>query len=98
MVDRCICSHISLKDILAEADSRGGATLRELQEARVCSVHCELCVPYVKAALRTGKTAFIPGGYILADDHDSDQPSRREPVIGSESEHAPSGTKKSEAG
>ena len=98
MVDRCICSHISFKDILAEADSRGGALLHELQEARVCSVHCELCVPYVKAALRTGKTAFIPGGYILTDDHDSHQASRREPVVGSESEHSSSGPKKSEAG
>ncbi|MCC5940230.1 MAG: (2Fe-2S)-binding protein [Balneolaceae bacterium] len=63
-VDRCICHNILFKEIKRIADERGFTTLEELQDAKISSTSCQLCLPYVKQVLKTGKTSFRPGIYL----------------------------------
>ena len=60
-IDRCICHNISFREIKRIAENSGLQSLQELQAENISSKKCKLCLPYVKALLKTGKTSFKPG-------------------------------------
>ncbi|MCA9297347.1 MAG: (2Fe-2S)-binding protein [Phycisphaerales bacterium] len=56
-VTRCICFDVSFETLRAAA-ARDGLDFDELQTRFHCGRGCGLCVPYIRAMLRTGRTAF----------------------------------------
>lgn len=56
-VDRCICAGVSFADLLRLARDEG-LSLEALAARTGCTKGCGLCEPYVRLALRTGKTSF----------------------------------------
>lgn len=60
MVNRCICSNISFREIKEIADQNDYRTVKDLREAGVCSMHCRICEPYVEKVLQTGNVVFDP--------------------------------------
>ncbi len=60
-IDRCICHNISFKEIKRIVDDKSLESLQELQAENISSKKCKLCLPYVEALLKTGKTTFKPG-------------------------------------
>lgn len=59
MVDRCVCHDVTLARLL-EIARREGLSFAELQARGHCSGGCAMCAPYVRLALRTGRTEFVP--------------------------------------
>ncbi len=57
-IDRCICHKISFEEIRKISETQNFNTIEQLQEKRICSTNCRLCVPYIKVLLKTGKTSF----------------------------------------
>lgn len=53
-VDRCICHGVTFAELLRLARDRG-LGLEELSELTGCGTGCGMCVPYIRAALRTGR-------------------------------------------
>ena len=56
-VNRCICADVTFAELLRLQRERG-ADLPELQRLTRCAQTCGLCLPYLRAALRTGRSAF----------------------------------------
>lgn len=57
-VDRCVCFRITFAELLELAERHGARTVDELQDHVDFGLSCRSCLPYVKEALRTGKTAL----------------------------------------
>jgi len=57
MIDRCVCKNLTFAALL-EAARRDGLDFQALAEATDCGKRCGLCVPYIRAALEQGQTAF----------------------------------------
>ncbi len=55
-VDRCICHKVPFSQILAL--SRGGFSLRQIVEQTRCTTGCGMCGPYVRMAIKTGRTSL----------------------------------------
>ncbi len=53
-VDRCVCLKVTFAELL-RLRAETGAGFEKLQERTGCGRGCGLCVPYVKAALATGR-------------------------------------------
>jgi len=60
MVNRCICSNITFREIKDVAEQNGYSSVPELREAGVCALHCRICEPYVEKVLETGEVVFEP--------------------------------------
>jgi len=54
-VDRCVCRDVTFAELLRIRDQTG-ADLDALQRRTGCGTVCGLCIPYIRAALRTGCT------------------------------------------
>lgn len=67
VVNRCICHSKSFLEIKTYAKELGISTVSELQEKDFCSNSCRLCEPYVIMMLKTGKTEFEPGAYLIGE-------------------------------
>ncbi|MHC5005031.1 MAG: (2Fe-2S)-binding protein [Planctomycetota bacterium] len=61
-VDHCVCRHVSFVRMKEYAEEHPGAGLPQLQQVFGCGQGCGLCIPYVRAMLRTGRTSFDPVG------------------------------------
>lgn len=57
-VTRCVCFGTDFEEMKALAEEHGCQTLEDLQEHVDFGGACQMCVPYVQALLRTGKTEF----------------------------------------
>lgn len=57
-IDRCICHKRTFEEIKTFAEDQSFTTIEQLQVVKYCNCNCELCVPYVKKVLETGKTEF----------------------------------------
>lgn len=53
-VDRCVCFKVTFAELI-RLRAETGAGFDELQERTGCGRGCGLCVPYVKAAVATGR-------------------------------------------
>ena len=53
-VDRCVCVQVMFEDLL-RLHRRTGAGFDALQRRTGCGKGCGLCIPYIKAALATGR-------------------------------------------
>lgn len=60
MIDRCVCTNMTFAALL-DAARREGLGFDQLVAATGCGKRCGLCVPYVRAALSQGRTAFAVG-------------------------------------
>lgn len=56
-VDRCVCFNVTFQAMKDHIEAHGGG-LEELREHFGCGRGCALCVPYIRAMLATGRTAF----------------------------------------
>jgi NAD(P)H-nitrite reductase large subunit len=54
-VTHCICHNISFTDLLA-ARSQGLSTLKDIVVSGAAGCGCELCHPFIEAALEAGNT------------------------------------------
>ena len=57
-IDRCYCFGVTFADLKAVADATGAESVAELQEHAAFGERCQLCHPYVRRMLRTGRTVF----------------------------------------
>ncbi len=64
-VDRCVCANVTLAEMKAIADVHPGADLDFLRQRVGCARGCSLCVPYIRAMLTTGRTAFAVDDPVL---------------------------------
>lgn len=56
-VDRCVCHDITFAELLRRArDAEIG--FDELQQQTGCATGCALCEPYIRLALKTGRSTF----------------------------------------
>ena len=53
-VDRCVCRQVLFADLL-RLHRQTGAGLDDLRARTGCGTGCGLCVPYIRAALATGR-------------------------------------------
>lgn len=60
MVDRCICESKTFAELLRIAQKEHLTTVEELQDRKLCGTNCQLCIPYVRQALKTGQVSFDP--------------------------------------
>jgi bacterioferritin-associated ferredoxin len=60
MITRCVCHDVTFARLRRYADEHEGVDMDALQRAFGCGSGCGLCVPYVRAMLRTGRTSFDP--------------------------------------
>lgn len=56
-VDRCTCTDYTFEELLDRA-RRLGLTLDQLADRTGATRHCEMCEPYIREALATGRTVF----------------------------------------
>ena len=56
-VDRCVCHNVSFAE-LVRIGRTSGAGLEELQRRTGAGTGCGLCLPYIRAALATGRGSF----------------------------------------
>jgi bacterioferritin-associated ferredoxin len=64
-INRCVCRDVTFERLLELA--AGGAGLDDLQRRTGCGTGCGLCVPYIRAALATGRARLpIMSGAELA--------------------------------
>jgi NAD(P)H-nitrite reductase large subunit len=56
-VNRCVCHDVPFADLI-RAHRETGSDFPELQRQTRCGTSCGLCIPYIRAALRTGCAAF----------------------------------------
>lgn len=54
-VDRCVCRNVLFAD-LVRIHRETGADFDELRRRTGCGTVCGMCAPYVKVALKTGRT------------------------------------------
>ena len=57
-IDRCYCFGVTFAELKAVADATGAESVEELQEHAAFGENCELCHPYVRRMLRTGRVVF----------------------------------------
>lgn len=57
-IDRCYCYQQSFETLKAVADDTGATSIEALQAHVTFGKNCELCHPYVRRMLETGKTVF----------------------------------------
>ncbi|MFO8098142.1 MAG: (2Fe-2S)-binding protein [Salinibacter sp.] len=69
-IDRCYCYQQTFATLNAVAEKTGAASIEALQEHVTFGKNCELCHPYVRRMLDTGKTSFEE--VIRADDEPTD--------------------------
>ena len=62
-VTKCICNERSFEEIRNYANKHQIDSIEELQAREICSCDCQMCEPYVKRMLKTGKTEFEPRNY-----------------------------------
>jgi len=55
-VDRCVCHSVTFAELLRL--NRAGHDLASLQRNTGCGTSCSLCLPYIRAALVTGRTSL----------------------------------------
>ena len=60
-VNRCICQGNSFEEIKAYVKENNIQDLKVLQERKICSCSCKMCIPYIEKMLETGQTEFEPG-------------------------------------
>lgn len=60
-VKMCVCHRKKFDLILELAEGKNLRTLDEIIEADIAGKGCGMCHPYIKKALKTGETRFIPG-------------------------------------
>lgn len=63
-VERCICHDKTFSEIKRIVREKGYTTFKEIQEAGISGTQCKMCEPYIRAMLKTGETAFVPGFYL----------------------------------
>jgi bacterioferritin-associated ferredoxin len=56
-VDRCVCFNVTFRAMKEHVAAHSGG-LDALREHFGCGRGCALCVPYIRAMLSTGRTAF----------------------------------------
>lgn len=56
-VDRCICHNVTFAELL-RMHRETGAAFEALRERTGCGSGCGLCEPYVRLAIKTGRTAL----------------------------------------
>jgi bacterioferritin-associated ferredoxin len=56
-VNRCICTNLTFAELIVRAQ-RDRLTFESLRQCTGAAGDCGLCEPYLKAALRTGRTSF----------------------------------------
>lgn len=56
-VDRCVCHDITFAELLRRARD-AGIGFNELQQQTGCATGCALCEPYIRLALKTGRSTF----------------------------------------
>ena len=57
-IDRCYCFQQTFADLKATADREDARSVQALQEHVAFGLNCQLCHPYVRRMLRTGKVTF----------------------------------------
>lgn len=57
-IDRCYCFGKTFAELKAVADATGAESVEELQDHATFGQRCQLCHPYVRRMLRTGRTVF----------------------------------------
>jgi bacterioferritin-associated ferredoxin len=57
-IDRCYCFGTTFAELKAVADATGAESVEELQAHATFGYNCQLCHPYVRRMLRTGRTVF----------------------------------------
>ena len=57
-IDRCYCYSVPFERLHIIAQDTGASTVAELQEIACFGHNCQLCHPYVRRMLRTGRTTF----------------------------------------
>ncbi len=60
-VTKCICHDSSFEMLKEYAKKNKIDSVETLQDHGMCSCGCQMCRPYVKMMLETGKTEFQPG-------------------------------------
>ena len=58
MVTKCVCYDILFSEMKRVAHQTGATTLEELQQHVEFGWNCQMCHPYVRLMLRTGRIAF----------------------------------------
>jgi bacterioferritin-associated ferredoxin len=71
-VDRCVCFNVTFSEMWLHLAHGPGvsrhAALEALRQRFGCGRGCALCVPYIRAMLDTGRTAFAANDPALRDD------------------------------
>lgn len=57
-IDRCYCFDLSFEDLKRVAQETGVTSVEGLRRHVTFGENCQLCHPYVRCMLNTGKTAF----------------------------------------
>jgi bacterioferritin-associated ferredoxin len=57
-IDRCYCFGVTFAELKEIADATGAETVEAVQEHAAFGERCQLCHPYVRRMLRTGRTVF----------------------------------------
>jgi bacterioferritin-associated ferredoxin len=57
-IDRCYCFGKPFAELKTVADATGAESVEELQQHATFGHNCQLCHPYVRRMLRTGRTVF----------------------------------------
>ncbi len=70
-VDRCVCANVTFIAMKAHVEREGG-DMDSLRTLFGCGARCAMCVPYVRAMLRTGRTRFSVDDTALQDPFPND--------------------------
>ena len=73
-IDRCYCFGATFARLKEVADATGSETVAELQDHATFGRRCQLCHPYVRRMLRTGRTTFDT--IVTAEDEPGAPPNR----------------------
>lgn len=58
IVDRCVCSGVTFAELKELHDK--GLSLEEMQAQTGCSSACNMCEPYIRLMIDSGRTRFTP--------------------------------------
>ncbi len=61
LVDRCVCRCVPLSATLRLRESEPDITAEGAMERLGMGDRCGMCIPYIRAALETGRSEFSPG-------------------------------------
>jgi bacterioferritin-associated ferredoxin len=56
LVDRCVCRDVLLAEMVRMQSE--GASFERIRQKTGCGQQCGLCVPYIRAALATGRVSL----------------------------------------